>query len=60
MGTEFVECILNGIKLAERIGVGNIHNMQQQIGFGDLLQCGMECFDERCGEFLNESHSIGH
>ena len=38
--------------------MGNIDNMQKQIGFHDFFQSGVKGFDQRGWQFLNETNRI--
>src|SRR6266516_2453163 len=40
------------------IRIGNINDVQDQIGFNDLLQCCAKCGDQLMRQFPNEANSI--
>jgi len=43
----------------QRVGVGDVHHVQQGVGFGDLLQRGAEGGHQLGGQLLDEADRVG-
>jgi hypothetical protein len=57
-GTRLGEHLAHGGDLTLGVGVGAVHDVQQQIGVGDLLQRGAERLDELVRQRPNESDRV--
>ena len=53
------EGAVDGVDLREIVGVRDVYNMDEEIGFGDLIESGLEAFDELGREFADESDGVG-
>ena len=47
-----------GLYLLFKVGVGDVHYMQQYIGFPDFVECAFERFYELCGQFPDKAYGI--
>ena len=50
---------VDGGDLAQGVGVGGVHDVEEQVGAGDLLQGGAEGLNELVGQVAYESDGVG-
>ena len=53
------EGFVDGVDLREVVGMGDVDNMEEEVGFGDFVEGGFEGFDKLSGEFADETDGVG-
>ena len=59
IGVDVFEGLVDGLRLFERVGMGDIDHVQQQVGFGDFFEGGAEGRYQLGGQFLDETDRVG-
>ena len=58
-GINLFENLVDGLDLLIGLGMANVHNVNQEVGFRNFFQGRLEGFDEAVGEFLDEANRVG-
>jgi len=59
IGVDLFERFGHRIRLSLSVGMGDIHDVDQEIGFGNFLEGGLKSSHQLGGELLDESNRIG-
>jgi hypothetical protein len=59
LGEQFVDGLLDHLVLLLEVRMGDIHDMDEQVGLAHLIEGGFEGLNEMVWEFADESNGVG-